>query len=263
MKNKKGFTLIELLAVIVILAIIMIIAVPQILNVIESSKNSSATSSIKLLKEGIKTQIVSSELMNENTFVKGQDGCYTFNFSEGERNNNYQNLNVKNKDKFSGTTKYCSGTFTDTDLKFNGNDGETTRYLYKEGEEYSSLTGGWTLSSPSGQDNGRYEKLEDSLHIYYFGPWGRTESRATPENQIDYTGYKTLYIRYEIVGVGDTSDQFKCLWVYAGGLDTKFINHITTGTYTDSMDISSATGTGLTLVDYDANIKIYEVWLEK
>ena len=39
--NKKGFTLIELLAVIVILAIIMVIAVPQILNVIQSSREFS------------------------------------------------------------------------------------------------------------------------------------------------------------------------------------------------------------------------------
>ena len=61
MKNKKGFTLIELLAVIVILAVIMVIAVPQILNVIEKSKESAASSSIKLVKDAIKTQIVSGD----------------------------------------------------------------------------------------------------------------------------------------------------------------------------------------------------------
>lgn len=51
--NKKGFTLIELLAVIVILAIIMVIAVPQILNVVQSSKNSAWKSNVKLIEEGI------------------------------------------------------------------------------------------------------------------------------------------------------------------------------------------------------------------
>ena len=51
--NKKGFTLIELLAVIVILAIIMVIAVPQILNVIQSSKQSAWKSNVKLIEEGI------------------------------------------------------------------------------------------------------------------------------------------------------------------------------------------------------------------
>ena len=53
MKNKKGFTLIELLAVIVILAIIMVIAVPQILNVINSSRESAWTSNCKLVDEAI------------------------------------------------------------------------------------------------------------------------------------------------------------------------------------------------------------------
>lgn len=51
--NKKGFTLIELLAVIVILAIIMVIAVPQILNVIQSSRDSAWKSNVKLIEEGI------------------------------------------------------------------------------------------------------------------------------------------------------------------------------------------------------------------
>lgn len=44
--NKKGFTLIELLAVIIILAIISLIVVPQILKVIDSSKESSYRSSV-------------------------------------------------------------------------------------------------------------------------------------------------------------------------------------------------------------------------
>ena len=52
-KNTKGFTLIELLAVIVILAIIMVIAVPQILNVIQSSRDSAWKSNVKLIEEGI------------------------------------------------------------------------------------------------------------------------------------------------------------------------------------------------------------------
>ena len=55
MKNKKGFTLIELLAVIVILAIIMVIAVPQILNVIDSSRESAWTNNARLVKKAIET----------------------------------------------------------------------------------------------------------------------------------------------------------------------------------------------------------------
>ena len=55
MRNRKGFTLIELLAVIVILAIIMVIAVPQILNVINDSRKSAWTNSIKMIESAIET----------------------------------------------------------------------------------------------------------------------------------------------------------------------------------------------------------------
>ena len=55
MKNKKGFTLIELLAVIVILAIIMVIAIPQILNIIDSSKEKAWEDSVKIVEKSIRT----------------------------------------------------------------------------------------------------------------------------------------------------------------------------------------------------------------
>lgn len=118
MKNNKGFTLIELLAVIVILTVIMVIAVPQILKVIESSRNSAAQSSIDLLKKAIQTQIASAELTN-NPFVKDIDECYTFDFDN--KNSNYEKLDVKNKEHFSGSVKYCDGVITDTNLTFDGN----------------------------------------------------------------------------------------------------------------------------------------------
>ena len=60
MKKEKGFTLIELLAVIVILAVLMVVAVPKILNVINKTKESAAESSVKLLKDAIKTQVTSA-----------------------------------------------------------------------------------------------------------------------------------------------------------------------------------------------------------
>ena len=122
MKN-KGFTLIELLAVIVILAIIMVIAVPQILKVIDSARSNSANSSIALLKDGIETQIASSEITNSNPFTKDSENCYVFDFDN--KNSNYQNLNVKNKDKFTGTLKYCGKVFDDSNLVFDGNSSST------------------------------------------------------------------------------------------------------------------------------------------
>ena len=119
MKKQKGFTLIELLAVIVILGLITIVAVPKILDVINKSKESATSSSIKLVKDAIKTQVASSNLTGP-VFTKEKDGCYLFDFDDQE-SGNAKSLEIKNKDKVSGSIKYCNNTFSDDTLKFNGN----------------------------------------------------------------------------------------------------------------------------------------------
>ena len=118
MKKEKGFTLIELLAVIVILAILMVIAVPKILNVIENSKKSAAESSIKLVKDAIKTQVTSGSMMGTN-FTSDESGCYTFNFDD-QTSGNAKELQLKNKENITGSIKYCNGKFSDDTLVFNG-----------------------------------------------------------------------------------------------------------------------------------------------
>ena len=120
MKKEKGFTLIELLAVIVILAILMVVAVPKILNVIENSRKSAAESSIKLVKDAIKTQVASESIMGTN-FTKDGDECYTFDFDDQE-NGNAKELQLKNKENITGIIKYCNGTFSDDTLNFDGQD---------------------------------------------------------------------------------------------------------------------------------------------
>ena len=117
--KKKGFTLIELLAVIVILGIITVIAVPKILDIINKSRESAASSSIKLVKDAIKTQVASSDLTGP-VFTKETDGCYIFNFDD-QTSGNAKSLEIKNKDKVSGSIKYCNNTFSDDTLKFDGN----------------------------------------------------------------------------------------------------------------------------------------------
>ena len=123
MKKEKGFTLIELLAVIVILAILMVIAVPKILNVIDNSRKSAAESSIKLVKDAIKTQVTSESIMGTN-FTSDESGCYIFNFDD-QTSGNVKELKLKNKEKLSGTIKYCNGNFTNNTLSFDGQDMKT------------------------------------------------------------------------------------------------------------------------------------------
>ena len=149
MKNKKGFTLIELLAVIVILAVIMVIAVPQILNVIEKSKESAASSSIKLVKDAIRSQVTSESMMGTN-FTSDESGCYTFNF-DNQTNGNAKELQLKNKENITGTIKYCNGKFESDTLTFDGTSvsgGETTpaveTVLYEFGTPTASSTTDWT-----------------------------------------------------------------------------------------------------------------------
>ena len=117
--KKKGFTLIELLAVIVILGIITVIAVPKVLDIINKSRESATSSSIKLVKDAIKTQVASSDLTGP-VFTKETDGCYIFNFDD-QTTGNAKILEIRNKDKVSGSIKYCNNIFSDDTLKFDGN----------------------------------------------------------------------------------------------------------------------------------------------
>ena len=181
MKKEKGFTLIELLAVIVILAILMVIAVPKILNVIENSRKSAAESSIKLVKDAIKTQVTSESMMGTN-FISDDDGCYTFNFDD-QTSGNAKELQLKNKENITGAIKYCNGKFSDDTLVFNGVEmkKENSKVVCKRAEKTTLHTDGThtfgnknvierTLTSGDAFDcdvNGNGEYNPDTERFYY------------------------------------------------------------------------------------------------
>ena len=111
------------------------IAVPKILNVIEDSKKSAAESSIKLVKDAIKTQVTSGSIMNTN-FTSDESGCYTFIFDD-QTSGNAKELQLKNKENITGTIKYCNGKFSDDTLVFNGVEikEENKKVICKRAEE--------------------------------------------------------------------------------------------------------------------------------
>ncbi len=173
--KKKGFTLIELLAVIVILGIITLIAVPKVLDIINKSRESAASSSIKLVKDAIKMQIASSDLTGP-VFTKETDGCYIFNFDD-QTSGNAKALEIKNKDKVSGSIKYCNNTFSDNTLKFDGNSiskGDTKRPICKRAtalhteectqtdSKYYCSGAGYTTSGSKGTSTITYGNLGTS-----------------------------------------------------------------------------------------------------
>ncbi len=168
--KKKGFTLIELLAVIVILGIITVIAVPKVLDIINKSRESAASSSIKLVKDAIKTQVASSDLTGP-VFTKETDGCYLFDFDDQE-SGNAKVLEIKNKDKVSGSIKYCNNTFSDDTLEFNSNDGGSTKKVIckratvlhteeckKTSTTYDCSGAGYTTSGSKGTSTITYGNL--------------------------------------------------------------------------------------------------------
>ena len=168
--KKKGFTLIELLAVIVILGIITVIAVPKVLDIINKSRESAASSSIKLVKDAIKTQVASSDLTGP-VFTKETDGCYLFDFDDQE-SGNAKVLEIKNKDKVSGSIKYCNNTFSDDTLEFNSNNGGSTKKVIckratvlhteeckKTSTTYDCSGAGYTTSGSKGTSTITYGNL--------------------------------------------------------------------------------------------------------
>ena len=230
MKKEKGFTLIELLAVIVLLAILMVIAVPKILNVIENSRKSAAESSIKLVKDAIKTQVTSESMMGIS-FTSNDDGCYTFNFDD-QNSGNAKALQLKNKEKITGTIKYCNGNFSDDSLKFDGTE-MVKNCQYKKGKTFEF----------------DYSGKEDTFvtpcdGIYKFETWGAQGGSYSDTYQGGYGGYSKGNIKLSkndilYINVGGNDDNHG----YNGGITDSSYDKATI--YTSGGATSIATKSGL------------------
>ena len=214
--KKKGFTLIELLAVIVILGIITVIAVPKILDIINKSRESASNSSIKLIKDAIKTQVASSDLTGP-VFTKETDGCYIFNFDD-QTSGNTKSLEIKNKDKVSGSIKYCNNTFSDDTLKFDGKsinkDEEKGKIICKRAttlhmdstHTFGNLGKSGTLSSGDAFDcdvNGDEVYDPETERFYYVSDYYNTDTKS-----FDSKTAVLIYYNYVSGGVQNKNDAY-------------------------------------------------------
>ena len=128
MNNKKGFTLIELLAIIVILAVIMAIAIPQVLNVVNGSKDSAWKDNVKMISKSIE---LNTQLFDPET------GNYTYTIDSLCKNPN----NVNKISKSTDTKVTCSGNvFTINGI--NQFDGKTATIDCRNGSCKTTFTGG-------------------------------------------------------------------------------------------------------------------------
>ena len=93
--NQQGFTLIELLAIIVILAVIMAIAIPQVLNVVNGSKDSAWKDNVKMISKAIE---LNTQMLDPET------GGYTYTVESLCKNPN----NVNKISKSTDTKVTCS-----------------------------------------------------------------------------------------------------------------------------------------------------------
>lgn len=93
-----------------------------------------------------------------------------------------------------------------------GSSGDRTikKYLYKEGDERINITGGWGTYGTTYYANSRTMTLElgtkNTDNLYTGGSTSTTAKGFSPQNKIDFTGYKYLCVdcyRSNVINVYD------------------------------------------------------------
>lgn len=142
-------------------------------------------------------------------------------------------------------------------------------WLYKEGDEYTSITGGWK-SFDAWTGGGKFnETIKNKDHLYVAEIY---DCIGFVCEKVDFTYYNKLYVDVEIVTNTDNSSMsavIKDSYPY----NANYLARVGTselGKQTLSLDISKITGVHkLTLESYTGTtstakfeFKVYKVWLE-
>ena len=165
---------------------------------------------------------------------------------------------------------------------------EPKTYLYKEGEEYIELTGGWKKGASN--ITGTLSKEENHLNLYCNSPntYDQTWITCQTTNGIDISGYTKINYKYEIDHMISINGKY-CSWITIGICDPMFESYSSNNilaslnnVHSSDTDISKQIQIGtldITGIDkivyptigmmkwyntnYVCNVKIYEIWLER
>ena len=159
-----------------------------------------------------------------------------------------------------------SGSFYEIELDKEVDESKKT-YLYKEGNEYEELTGGWEVGFIAGDNAsvGSVEKKENCIDVKTWGYWcGMGGYTKIP---IDITEYQKIRVEIydcDYTEVSAVSAGYEQVFVTCGS-NQKIIlrDGLRNGTY--MLDISNITGNANMgfYIGNGANGKIRAIWLEK
>ena len=189
---------------------------------------------------------------------------------------------------FTSIGVYAATTYKASDVIYNASDGtsmnvndalnelynkkiedETKYYLYKDGDIYSSITGGWRRGYQS-----QYTTLTNSSgHLTFKATGGNYSSNMTTTNKINLTDYKKIYFEvdnYNIKIGTMTNPDSMSLQRTDYGLTTSLCiasfqyKQLDNGHYLIELSIPYLSGDFYVVLDaYSITVNVYEVYMTK
>jgi len=133
-------------------------------------------------------------------------------------------------------------------------------YLYNEGDECVSLTGGWIVYKDYYASGS--QKNATNIRLYWSGGSNIGSSNTYTSNAIDVTNYSKLVIRWVCDAIYSPNRYYG--WALGDkSTSTDLASGKTTfAEVTSTYDISSLTSIVPVVSQYGASVYLYEMWLE-
>ncbi len=234
----------------------------QNLNIIQVNENANNEVQVKIKKQ-VGTSYIIINVQASST--QGNITNYEYNIDGETYSNTEQVYRIENLEPESNHTikvtvideKGNKKTTTPINVKT-----EPRKYLYKEGEEYTELTGGWNVEYFAGDTSsaGTAKKHDNYMEIQTWGYW--CAYRCITQNTIDLTEYSKLKADIECNWT-DVSEGYEQIGLKAGNNEIVW-NRIDLQDKIYAVDINAKENDNIQITAGNgANIKIKFIWLEK